>query len=38
VWWREIASIRDGVGSTMGSWFSNNARIIVGNGVGICFG
>lgn len=37
MWWRELARICDGDGSIVGSWFSNNALIIFGNGASILF-
>jgi len=37
VWWRTIASIRDGDGTLSGSWFPDNLRHIVGNGVSSLF-
>ena len=37
MWWREIVKIRDGVGSAMGTWFSNNLCLKVENGSGTLF-
>jgi len=37
VWWREIVSIRDGVGSMVGNWFSDNLRFRVGNDASTLF-
>jgi len=37
VWWRDIASIRDGDASVLGSWFPENLRIHVGNGANTLF-
>jgi len=31
-WWKEIITIRDSVGSTVGTWFPDNLCLKVGNG------
>jgi len=33
VWWKDVVCIRDGSSSVLGSWFSDNLRLRVGNGV-----
>ncbi|AES89497.1 hypothetical protein MTR_4g076130 [Medicago truncatula] len=33
VWWKDIASIRDGSSSMLGSWFLDSLRLRLGNGV-----
>jgi len=37
VWWREIVSISDWFGSAVGSWFSDNLRLRVGNDASTLF-
>lgn len=37
VWLQEIVSICDGVGTLVGSWFSDNALLVVGNGTSTLF-
>lgn len=36
-WRKEIANMRDGVGSVVGTWFPNNVRLNVGNGANTLF-
>lgn len=36
-WWMEIANMRDGVGSVVGTWFPDNVRLKVGNGADTLF-